>query len=78
MSERVKVWAYGHTHFSCQFVEDGEGEGARRGEARRKLVVSNQKGYAYSGGKGNWDVDPVVVGREEELWKVVNGGKKRN
>ncbi|KAJ4991552.1 calcineurin-like phosphoesterase [Stagonosporopsis vannaccii] len=68
-SERVKVWAYGHTHFNCHFVESGErGKGGRR-----KLVVSNQKGYAYPEGKGNWKVEPVVIGREDGRWKVVVG-----
>lgn len=72
-SERVSVWAYGHTHFSCQFVDGGDGEGEGR---RRKLVVSNQKGYALAGGKGNWRIEPVAVGREEGEWEVVVGEKR--
>lgn len=68
-SSNVKVWAFGHTHFSCQFVHADE-------EGQRKLVVSNQKGYAYEGGKGNWGVQPVVVGREVGEWKVVMGAKE--
>lgn len=69
-SPAVKVWAYGHTHFSCQFVESGDVEG------RRKLVVSNQKGYASELGKGNWGLKPMVVGRVEGMWKVVVGAKE--
>lgn len=66
-SRRVKVWGFGHTHFSCQYVdEDGE---------KRKLVVANQKGYAYPEGKGNWVIKPVVVERVEGEWKVVVGEK---
>jgi predicted phosphodiesterase len=33
-SSVVKVWAFGHTHYSCNFSDDS------------KLVVSNQKGYS--------------------------------
>jgi hypothetical protein len=66
-SGRVKMWAYGHTHFSCQFREGGE-EGM--------LVVSNQMGY-----NKNKDVEVVVVeagsaGRNER-WRVVVGERWR-
>ncbi|KAF2623933.1 hypothetical protein BU25DRAFT_494078 [Macroventuria anomochaeta] len=70
-SKSVKVWAFGHTHFSCQFVDSTSGEGGRR-----KLVVANQKGYAYLEGIGNWKIEPVVVGREDGVWKVVVGERK--
>jgi hypothetical protein len=73
-SPAVNVWAYGHTHFSCQFVDERDAED--EGSARRKLVVSNQKGYAYELGQGNWEVKPVVVGREEGSWRVVIGAKE--
>ncbi|KAF3038574.1 hypothetical protein E8E11_007069 [Didymella keratinophila] len=69
-SPSVKVWAFGHTHFSCQFVDSG---GA---DARKKLVVSSQKGYAYEGRKGAWEVKPVVVGKENGVWEVVLGAKE--
>lgn len=68
-SSNVKVWAFGHTHFSTQFVH-------ACGEGKRKLVVSNQKGYAYEEGKGIWGMKPVVIGKEEELWEVVIGAKE--
>lgn len=70
MSPNVKVWAFGHTHFSCQFVAS-TGDGGQK-----KLVVSNQKGYAYEGGKGTWEVKPVVVGKESGVWEVVVGAKE--
>ncbi|TVY19716.1 Uncharacterized protein LARI1_G003228 [Lachnellula arida] len=35
-SANVKVWAFGHTHFNCDFVEGG------------KRVVTNQRGYYFS------------------------------
>jgi hypothetical protein len=53
--KRVKLWAYGHTHFSCQFREEGTG----------KLVVSNQMGYNKKKGVG---IVVVEAGRE---WTVV-------
>ena len=37
-NERVKVWAFGHTHFNCDFVDEGTG----------KRVVTNQKGYCFA------------------------------
>ena len=75
-SPSVKVWAFGHTHFSCQYVDAGV-QVNKKGEENswRKLVVANQKGYAYGGGQGNWTIERVVVGREEGLWEVVVGQK---
>lgn len=35
MSPVVKVWAFGHTHYNCEFVDRKTG----------KLVVANQRGY---------------------------------
>lgn len=37
-SSCVRVWAFGHTHFNCDFVESGSG----------KRVVANQRGYYFS------------------------------
>jgi hypothetical protein len=34
-SPSVKVWAFGHTHYNCEFVDERTG----------KLVVANQRGY---------------------------------
>ncbi|KAH7406376.1 ser/Thr protein phosphatase superfamily [Phaeosphaeria sp. MPI-PUGE-AT-0046c] len=42
-SERVEVWALGHTHFNCDFVD----------EAHKTRVVTNQRGY-YSGQSDNF------------------------
>ncbi|KAH7381552.1 Ser/Thr protein phosphatase superfamily [Pyrenochaeta sp. MPI-SDFR-AT-0127] len=47
----VKIWAFGHTHFNCDFVDETTG----------KRVLTNQKGYARSNTEG-FDVDKVVVG----------------
>ena len=35
--ENVKVWAFGHTHFNCDFEDEGN----------RKRVVTNQRGYYF-------------------------------
>lgn len=70
-SPNVKLWGFGHTHFSCQLIDKEEG--------RSKLVVANQKGYAYPKGMGNWEVKSVAVQRESGavgVWKVVVGGDK--
>ena len=69
MSTNVKVWAFGHTHFSCQFVHVARDAGL--GVERRKLVVSNQKGYASAEGSGNWTIDSMVVGRKGGQWNVI-------
>lgn len=37
-SRNVKVWAFGHTHFNCDFVEPVAG----------KRAVTNQRGYYFS------------------------------
>ncbi|KUJ14285.1 uncharacterized protein LY89DRAFT_134007 [Mollisia scopiformis] len=34
-SDTVRIWAFGHTHFNCDFEEAGT----------RKRIVANQKGY---------------------------------
>jgi len=53
----VKVWAFGHTHYSCAWRDEGTGV----------LVVSNQKGY---GGRGR-RVKGVVVEEKGEEWQVL-------
>ncbi|KAJ5126783.1 hypothetical protein N7448_007562 [Penicillium atrosanguineum] len=41
-NSRVCLWAFGHTHYNTEFMEEGTG----------KLVVSNQRGYYSSHSKG--------------------------
>ena len=50
----VKLWAFGHTHFNCDFVDGRTG----------KRVLTNQKGYARSDTEG-FDVEKVVVGDQK-------------
>ncbi|KAI1268752.1 Ser/Thr protein phosphatase superfamily [Xylariaceae sp. FL1019] len=48
-SPLVKVWAFGHTHYNCDFVlEEG-----------RLRVLANQKGY-YGGRSNGFDIEKVV------------------
>ncbi|KAJ5361752.1 hypothetical protein N7541_002596 [Penicillium brevicompactum] len=47
-SPLVRLWAFGHTHFNVNYVEDAG-----------KMVVSNQRGYYSSQAKG-FDGDLVV------------------
>ncbi|KAH0545551.1 hypothetical protein FGG08_000382 [Glutinoglossum americanum] len=54
-SPSVVMWAFGHTHFNCDFVDE-----------LGKRVVTNQKGY-YSVPKESFEMTkPFVVGRDEE------------
>ncbi|CAJ2506274.1 Uu.00g004040.m01.CDS01 [Anthostomella pinea] len=50
-SEVVKVWAFGHTHFNCDFVD----------EKSRKRVMANQRGYYFG------QSDAVEIGKVIEL-----------
>ena len=52
-SPSVVAWAFGHTHFSCDFVDE-----------RGKRVVANQRGYAM-GLQSGFDAEKIfVVGKE--------------
>ncbi|KAK3308906.1 Metallo-dependent phosphatase-like protein [Chaetomium strumarium] len=45
-SDRVKVWAFGHTHYNCDFtVEREDGAGLLR-------LVANQRGYYFAQSEG--------------------------
>lgn len=45
-SERVKVWAFGHTHYNCDFsVDRGDGAGPLR-------LLANQRGYYFAQAEG--------------------------
>jgi len=51
-SGRVKVWAFGHTHYNCDFVVE-------RGEAGPVRLVANQRGYYFSQTEG-FDGEKVI------------------
>ncbi|KAH8707626.1 hypothetical protein GQ44DRAFT_691291 [Phaeosphaeriaceae sp. PMI808] len=66
LSPTVKLWAFGHTHYSCNF----------RDEKTRKLVVANQKGYAGLGArKKKVGMKARVVEAGEEGWEMVEKRK---
>ncbi|KAI1837162.1 hypothetical protein DTO006G1_5940 [Penicillium roqueforti] len=48
-SPLVKLWAFGHTHFNVNYIE----------ESTKKMVVSNQRGYYFSQAPG-FDGELVV------------------
>lgn len=49
INANVKVWAFGHTHFNCDFIDGKTG----------KRIVSNQRGYYFSQAKG-FEVQKVI------------------
>lgn len=49
-SKNVKLWVFGHTHFNCDFIDEGTG----------KHVVTNQRGYYFSQAAG-FDAEKVVT-----------------
>ncbi|KAJ6445427.1 ankyrin repeats (3 copies) domain-containing protein [Purpureocillium lavendulum] len=53
-SDSVKLWAFGHTHYNCDFsMERGQGVGPLR-------IVANQRGYYFSQSEG-FDGEKVVT-----------------
>ncbi|KAJ0309602.1 hypothetical protein COL516b_002851 [Colletotrichum fioriniae] len=50
-SPNVKVWAFGHTHFNCDFVDKATG----------KRLYTNQKGYSQEHSPGFTEGDVVHV-----------------
>ncbi|RMY14527.1 hypothetical protein D0868_01415 [Hortaea werneckii] len=51
-SEKVRVWAFGHTHYNCNFEIE-------RGERAPLKVVTNQRGYYFAQAAG-FDDEKVV------------------
>jgi hypothetical protein len=66
-SAQVKLWAFGHTHYSFSYQE----------AETRKLVVANQKGYSGIGalgtgiGTGQSKFETVVVETKNQAWELV-------
>jgi len=63
------MWAFGHTHFDCQFYEQDVMSG------KNMLVLANQKGYASPGGRTG-KIEAVVVESGVDEWKVIMGAKE--
>ncbi|KAI7214516.1 hypothetical protein KC333_g5961 [Hortaea werneckii] len=51
-SEKVRVWAFGHTHYNCDFEIE-------RGERAPLKVVTNQRGYYFAQAAG-FDEERVI------------------
>ncbi|KAH7348138.1 hypothetical protein BKA66DRAFT_516749 [Pyrenochaeta sp. MPI-SDFR-AT-0127] len=60
LSPTVKLWAFGHTHYSCDFRDEKTG----------KLVVANQKGYAGLGAGRQAGMKAKVVEAGKEAWEL--------
>eukprot|EP00947_MAST-08B_sp_MAST-8B-sp1_P003118 g3118.t1 len=56
----IRVWAFGHTHYNCDFVRNGT------------RVVSNQKGYGWHFDKVRYD--PAKVIEVEAPRRALRGG----
>ncbi|KAF2490445.1 hypothetical protein BU16DRAFT_530931 [Lophium mytilinum] len=65
-SKNVKVWAFGHTHFNCDFEDDRTGI----------RVVANQKGYSRTENV-TFDVEKVIeiegMSAVKRRWKTSKG-----
>jgi hypothetical protein len=62
LSQAVKLWAFGHTHYSCDYRDEKTG----------KLVVANQKGYVGLGaGKKKMGMKVKVVEVDKEAWRMI-------
>jgi len=59
-SAMVKLWAFGHTHYNCAFIDD----------ATQKIVVANQKGYQQMGSSGNRKIKIMLVEIDKNEWKI--------
>ncbi|KAI0901406.1 Ser/Thr protein phosphatase superfamily [Annulohypoxylon nitens] len=51
LSGIVKVWAFGHTHFNCDFEDEKTG----------KRVIANQRGYYFSQSEGFTESKVIVI-----------------
>lgn len=45
-SDKVKIWAFGHTHYNCDFTVE------REGGAGRLRLLANQRGYYFAQAEG--------------------------
>jgi Calcineurin-like phosphoesterase len=50
MNSRVKLWAFGHTHYNCDYKDENTG----------KRVMTNQRGYYFAQASG-FNVEKVVT-----------------
>ena len=64
ISPAVKLWVFGHTHYSCNF----------RDEATEKLVVSNQRGYMgmKQAKRNSKSFRSRIVEADDHEWRVID------
>jgi hypothetical protein len=68
ISSTVKLWAFGHTHYSCDYRDEETG----------KLVVANQRGYAgLAAGRKKAGTRTRIVEVGTEGWELVESRKSR-
>lgn len=60
-SNAVKMWAFGRTHYSCAFVDEGS----------RKIVIANQRGCSVLG-KEAPAVEVVLVEARPKGWEILS------
>jgi hypothetical protein len=60
-SSKVRLWAFGHTHYSAYYHEEDTG----------KLVFSNQRGYSSLGASKRPSMKCTLVETSENRWKVI-------
>jgi predicted phosphodiesterase len=64
-SSIVRCWAFGHTHYSGYYHEDGTG----------KLVYSNQRGYSSFGAAKQPVVKGQIITPSESAWEITDGAE---
>ena len=69
-AKAVKLWAFGHTHYSCTF----------RDEVTKKLLVSSQKGYSgvARNNKSTRRIRSKVVEARGDAWLVMENAQSPN
>lgn len=69
LSPIVKLWAFGHTHYSCSFRDEKTG----------KLVIAHQGGYTRLGTeKEKTIMEAKLIEAEEDGWEVLEKRKCDN
>ncbi len=60
VNPKVRMWAFGHTHYNCDFVDDATG----------KKIVTNQKGYAKFRAQEGFDMETMYLLPEGKTYRV--------
>jgi hypothetical protein len=57
LSKNVRLWAFGHTHYNCDFILERKGPGVS--PVRPIRLLANQRGYYFSQAEG-FDTNNVI------------------